>query len=148
VNKIKLAAGTSLGVATAAVLGVATGIMITHGPTEPAMHHSTPAAVVQMLDTTTDAPASTTTTEQPPVNLPSSNTSVVTIDNSDPEHPVTIIAGPPPAPQGPSGEMQAAMPVDPNPTITADVAPPVVTPEMPPGYPTPSPAASPTTPTN
>jgi hypothetical protein len=148
VNKIKLAAGTSLGVATAAVLGVATGIMITHGPTEPAVRHSTPAAVVQVLDTTNDTPTPTTTTEQPPVNAPPSNASVVTIDNSDPEHPVTIIAGPPPAPQGPSGEMHAVMPVDPNPTTIVDTAPPMVTPEMPPGYPTPSPAASPVNPTN
>jgi hypothetical protein len=77
------------------------------------------------------------------VSTPPSNASVVTIDNSDPEHPVTIIAGPPPAPQGPFGEMHAVMPVDPNPTTTVDTAQPMATPEMPPGYPTPSPAASP-----
>jgi hypothetical protein len=143
VSTLKIAAG--LGVATAAVLGIFTGIMITHGPAAPFVYRGTPAAVVQTLDTTTP----TTAAEQPPVTTtPSTPTaSNVTVDTRDPEHPVTIIVGPPPSPVGPSGEMHAVMPVDPSPTTNPTV-PPVVTPEMPPGYPTPAPVTAPTTTTN
>ena len=125
-------------VVMSALGGVLAGIMLIHGPgAQPPTPRQTPAAVVQQLDpstpSTTTETAPMTTSEQ---KLPDN----VTIITDDPAHPITVITGPPPVANS-SEQVPLQMPTAPGLTTTAEVPPPVLTPQMPPGYP-----GSPTTP--
>lgn len=115
---------TVLGVATASVLGVFAGIMLTHGPTNPPVPTQTPAAVVQQLaspDPSTPDP--TTTTEQPPVTTTPDPTTTTT---SEPPAATTTtgVVLPPVSHDGnpPAGAPPAvtAEPGNPSPVIVPD----------------------------
>jgi hypothetical protein len=91
VSKIKVAAGTLLGVSVAAVLGVAAGILMVHGPANAPVPAQTPAANVQPFvagdptDTTTD-PATSTTTE-PQAAPPATTTTAPVVTTTAPAAP-------------------------------------------------------------
>lgn len=126
-------AGTVAAVTVSAVFGIATGIMLYHGPASP-QPAQRPAAAVQQLDDTTP-PATNTPLEAVTVSTPDQPAVVATPSEVTTESQVIVIVGPPPSRMD-NGEMHAAMPTGPTPTTTNDVATPIRTPEMPPGYPT------------
>jgi hypothetical protein len=128
-------------VVMSALGGIVAGVQLAHGPA--ATPRQSPAAVVQQLDptsmptgTTSAAPATTEDT------VPSTTNGNVTIITDDPKHPVTVITGPSAAEGHP-----LVMPTPDVPIPTTTYTPPVVTPEMPPGYPG-SPSTPESTPTN
>jgi hypothetical protein len=130
VNKTKLAAGAALGLAVSAVLGVFAGIMLVHGPANPAMPPQSPAAVVQQLTTTTTTtttttadtpPLATTTTTAPPVVQPKIVPAAPAV--TDDPSPVTTTTQPPlhhdpvpGAPLDPANSGLAASPIMPTTT--------------------------------
>lgn len=116
---------TVLGVATAGVLGVFAGIMLTHGPTNPPVPTQTPAAVVQQLASPDPSmPDPTTTTEQPPVTTTPDPTTTTTTIEPPAATTTTGVVLPPVSHDGnpPAGAPPAvtAEPGNPSPVIVPD----------------------------
>lgn len=127
------------GIAVSAIMGVAVGILSIHAPAytpQRQIPDQSPAAATQQLDVPSTTTDPTTTTEDVPVTTsekpPASNVTIIT---DDPKHPITVISGPPAVIQ-PDGQPWHQMPTDPaGPTTTDNTPTPVITPQMPPGYP-------------
>jgi hypothetical protein len=93
--------GGAIGLAVSAIVGVAAGILMVPGPANAPTPHSTPAGLVQQLDTTTtdvstttDAPVVSTTDSTPVVPPPATTTQdapVVTTTTTVPPAPGSTI---------------------------------------------------------
>jgi hypothetical protein len=96
-NKAKAIGASVLGVATAAVLGVAAGIMLVHGPTNAPLPSQTPAGFVQQLDPVGTDTSTDPTTPDPTTTDPGTIPAAPPATSTDTAPPVVTTTDAPPA---------------------------------------------------